>query len=81
MLEWNPTSGIPNEDDLVRMIATSEQEAFQIYNDYAYRMGFSVRYNKIRYRAGGKKISMRQFCCWKEGNKKTNGKRVNNTPS
>ena len=74
-MKSNPTLGIPNEDDLVGMIAMSEEEAFQIYNDYAYRMGFSVRCNNIRYRAGGKEISIRQFCCWKEGNKKTNGTR------
>ena len=59
MLEWNPTSGMPNVDDLVRMIAMSEEEAFQIYNDCAYWIGFSVRYNKICCIAGGKEISMR----------------------
>ena len=44
-------SGISNDDGLVGMIAMSEEEAFQIYNDCAHRMGFRVRYNKIHYRA------------------------------
>ena len=57
-MKWNPTSGMLNEDDLVGMIVMSEEEVFQIYNDYAYQMGFSVRCNKICYIVEVKEISM-----------------------
>ena len=53
-MEWNPTSRMPNKDDSVEMTAMLEDEAFQICNSCVYRIGFSVQYNKIRYKAGAK---------------------------
>ena len=54
--------------DLVGQIAYFQDEAFGIYNDYAFKVGFSVRYHKVRANLELKKLSMRQFgCCWKEG--------------
>ena len=61
---------------LVGATASSERQAFHIYNDYAYKVGFSVRYSKVRYRCTSKGggLCMRQFCCWKAGFKQDKGK-------
>jgi len=40
----------PMQEVLVGSTATSEHEVFHIYNDYAYKVAFSVRYSKIRHR-------------------------------
>ena len=59
----------PLQEVLVGATATSEHEAFHIYNDYVCKVGFSVRYSKVRhrYRVKGGGLCMRQFCCWKVG--------------
>jgi len=54
---------------LVEVTASSKREAFHIYNDYTYKIGFSVRYSKVRHRCKfkGGGLCMRPFCCWKVG--------------
>jgi len=55
----------PMRETLVGSTATSEREAFHIYNDCAYKVGFGVRYSKIRHRCKSKGggMCMCQFCC------------------
>ena len=62
----------------------SENEAYVFYNDYAYRLGFGIRRSKNRLSQKTKKMTMRQFCCWREGykvNKETEGKAHTNIDS
>jgi len=59
----------PLQEVLVGATANSEHEVLLIYNDYAYKVGFSIRYSKIRHRCKFKGVGlcMHQFCCWKAG--------------
>ncbi|XP_050263954.1 protein FAR1-RELATED SEQUENCE 5-like [Quercus robur] len=41
--------GIEDIETLLGMVVHSEDEAYKLYNDYAIRIGFSVRKEKIRY--------------------------------
>ena len=43
----------------------SEEEAYKLYNDYAIRIGFSVRKEKLRYVKNG--VRQREYVCSKEG--------------
>jgi len=41
--------------------------------EFTFKVGFSVRCHKVRRRVRTQKLSMRQFCCWKEGWKENKG--------
>ena len=49
----------------------SEVDAYEIYNDYSYRMGVGARKSKTRKRAKSEDISMRQFVAGKRGIRQT----------
>ncbi|KAI5649234.1 hypothetical protein M9H77_35239 [Catharanthus roseus] len=42
--------GISNRDSLVRIVISSEEDAFKLYNDHAFRMGFRVRKGNQKFR-------------------------------
>jgi len=67
----------PLQEVLVGVRDGCEHEAFNIYNDYAYKVGFSVRYSRTRNRCKSKggRSCMRQFCCWKEEFQRDKGQR------
>jgi len=62
--------------DLVGSSVYFQDEAFEIYNDYAFKVGSSVCYHKIRRRARTQDLSIHQFCCWKEGWKENKANNV-----
>ncbi|KAK4601355.1 hypothetical protein RGQ29_010777 [Quercus rubra] len=47
------------------MVVHSEEEAYKLYNDYAIRIGFSVRKEKLRYTKNG--VRQREYVRSKEG--------------
>ena len=55
------------DDNLLDKMVNSEDEAYALYNDYAFRTGFSIRKGKPRYFSGLKNIRQREFLCSKEG--------------
>uniref|UniRef100_A0A7N0UTI8 FAR1 domain-containing protein n=1 Tax=Kalanchoe fedtschenkoi TaxID=63787 RepID=A0A7N0UTI8_KALFE len=55
--------------ELIGFVVESEEVAYALYNDYARRIGFSIRRAKQRYRRGESRLSMRQFVCSKERTK------------
>ncbi|KAI5682011.1 hypothetical protein M9H77_03239 [Catharanthus roseus] len=65
---------ICNEDSLIRTTVIFEEDAFQFYNGHAFKLGFSIRKGRKRYRASSVIIYMRQFNCHKEGKKFDKGK-------
>nr|XP_023917131.1 protein FAR1-RELATED SEQUENCE 5-like [Quercus suber] len=52
-------------ENLLGMVVHSEEEAYKLYNDYAIRIGFSVRKEKLRYTKNG--VRQRDYVCSKEG--------------
>lgn len=44
----------------------TEDEAYEHYNRYAIRTGFSIRKNHKRRNTKGE-VTALNFCCWKEG--------------
>ena len=56
-----------SDDNLLDKVVNSEDEAYALYNDYALRIGFSIRKGKPRYFSGSKNIRQREFLCSKEG--------------
>jgi len=65
----------PWQEVFVGVRASCESEAFHIYNDYAYKVGFRVRYSKThnRCKSKGGGLCMHQFCCSKERFKQDKG--------
>ncbi|XP_019188786.1 PREDICTED: protein FAR1-RELATED SEQUENCE 5-like [Ipomoea nil] len=61
------SSSIPAVEDLVGVVVSNGDEAFDLYNEYAYRVGFSVRKGQQRYKASTKTIQMKRFFCYKAG--------------
>ncbi|KAF6174496.1 hypothetical protein GIB67_004690 [Kingdonia uniflora] len=59
------------------MVCDSEEDAFKKYNEFARKVGFSVRKDKIYKRADGS-IRSRMFVCFKQGLRKED-KRCKNT--
>ncbi|CAH9148939.1 unnamed protein product, partial [Cuscuta epithymum] len=59
--------------ELLGTTVSSENEAFELYNDYAYRIGFGVRYSTLRKRVGSSGFRGREFCCTKQGAKRNKG--------
>nr|GMD39417.1 protein FAR1-RELATED SEQUENCE 5-like [Ipomoea batatas] len=58
------------DQDLLGVSVSSIDEAYEVYNDYAFRLGFSVRRGKQRYSAGTKQLKMKKFNCSKSGFKR-----------
>ena len=40
-------------ENLLGMVVHNEEESYRLYNDYAIRIGFSVRKEKLRYTKNG----------------------------
>ncbi|XP_019199889.1 PREDICTED: protein FAR1-RELATED SEQUENCE 7-like [Ipomoea nil] len=64
----------PADQDLVGMSVCSVDEAYDMYNDYAFRVGFSVRRGKQRYTSATKTMKTKMFHCSKDGFKRITGK-------
>ncbi|KAK4760089.1 hypothetical protein SAY87_023220 [Trapa incisa] len=54
-------------DNLLGKIVRSEDEAYTLYNEYAYEKGFSIRKAKSRYYEGTRLIRQKEYVCSKEG--------------
>ncbi|XP_074297109.1 protein FAR1-RELATED SEQUENCE 5-like [Silene latifolia] len=64
-----------DKSELLHKEVNNEQEAYDLYNDCAFLMGFSIRRSKQRKRSDGcGGISLKQYCCSKEGCKKSDAK-------
>ncbi|XP_019179493.1 PREDICTED: protein FAR1-RELATED SEQUENCE 5-like [Ipomoea nil] len=62
-------SSVPVDQDLVGVSVSNVDEAYKLYNDYAYRVGFSVRKGKQRYKGSTNTVKMKRFYCSKAGHK------------
>ncbi|XP_031124343.1 protein FAR1-RELATED SEQUENCE 12-like [Ipomoea triloba] len=60
-------SSIPANQELVGHSVYSLEEAFDMYNDLASRMGFSVRKGKQYYFPGTRNVKSKKFYCYKAG--------------
>ncbi|XP_031131701.1 protein FAR1-RELATED SEQUENCE 5-like [Ipomoea triloba] len=60
-------SSIPANQELVGHSVYSLEEAFDMYNDLASRMGFSVRKGKQYYFPGTRNVKSKKFHCYKAG--------------
>ena len=49
--------------DLLELFVNSYEEAYILYDEYAFRMGFNIRKSNQRYRVGSKTLLMKRFCC------------------
>ncbi|KAI5649568.1 hypothetical protein M9H77_35573 [Catharanthus roseus] len=69
---------ISNEVSLVGTIVASEEDVFNSYNDYAFRLGFNVRKSKQKFKVGSSTKYLKQFYCYKQGKKceKENGREL-----
>lgn len=47
------------DNNLMGKVVNSEDEAYDLYNTYALRVGFSIRRGKVRWYGGCKKIRSR----------------------
>ncbi|WCJ18192.1 hypothetical protein M5689_000564 [Euphorbia peplus] len=57
----------PNRiDNLMGAVVYGDEEAYNLYNSYAIKIGFSVRKSKKRPSVDGK-IRQRELCCAKQG--------------
>ncbi|CAL1406638.1 unnamed protein product [Linum trigynum] len=56
-----------NDDILFGKTVSNEDEAYNLYNSYALRLGFSVRRGRYRYSGKTGKIIQREFLCSKQG--------------
>lgn len=63
------------ESELMFKEVNSDVEAYELYNDYAFRKGFSVRKSKVR-RSKNNDLSMRKFLCSNAGLKDEKRKRT-----
>ncbi|XP_031106266.1 protein FAR1-RELATED SEQUENCE 7-like [Ipomoea triloba] len=59
------SSSIPINQDLLGITVASIEEAYNLYNDYASRLGFSVRKGKQYYVPGTQIIKIKKFHCAK----------------
>ena len=62
-VEWLENS----DDNLLDKVTYTENEAYNLYNNYALQIGFSISKGKPRYFNGTKNIKQREFLCSKEG--------------
>ncbi|KAI5682464.1 hypothetical protein M9H77_03692 [Catharanthus roseus] len=65
------------EDSLVGSVFSSEEDAFKLYNDHAFRLGFSVRKGNRKFKAGYKTKYLKLFYRYKQGMKFDKGKMEN----
>ena len=56
-----------SDDNLLDKVAYTEDEAYNLYNNYALWTGFSIRKGKPRYFNGTKNIRQHEFLCSNEG--------------
>ncbi|XP_019198749.1 PREDICTED: protein FAR1-RELATED SEQUENCE 12-like [Ipomoea nil] len=67
------SSSILVDQYLVGLVVSNVDEPFELYNNYAYRLGFSVRKGHQRYKVSTNTIQMKNFCCSKTGYKANSG--------
>ena len=61
-------AGLENSDEnLLNKVVHNVDEAYALYNDYALRMGFSIRKGNPRYYNGTTNIKQNEFLHSKEG--------------
>ncbi|XP_019160719.1 PREDICTED: protein FAR1-RELATED SEQUENCE 2-like [Ipomoea nil] len=72
-IDVDGSSSIPVDQDLVGLVVSNADEAFEVYNSYAYRLGFSVRKGHQRYKESTNTIQMKKFCCSEAGYKANSG--------
>ncbi|XP_062233641.1 protein FAR1-RELATED SEQUENCE 5-like [Phragmites australis] len=60
---------IEEYNSVVNQMFVSEKDGYKFYNSYAAKKGFSVRKEKVRYKAGTKKMKWRRFCCSSKGHR------------
>jgi len=58
-----------DKSELTGKRVTSIDVAFEVYNEYAFRKGFSIRCDKLRRREGSQEVHSMEFCCSKQGSK------------
>ncbi|KAI5672483.1 hypothetical protein M9H77_12847 [Catharanthus roseus] len=58
-----------NDVSLVGIVVASEEDAFSSCNDYAFRLRYSVRKDKKKFKAGNSMKFLKHFYCHKQGNK------------
>ena len=56
-----------SDENLLNKVVHKGDEAYALYNDYALRMGFSIRKGTPSYYNGMKNIKQYKFLCSKEG--------------
>ncbi|XP_019166930.1 PREDICTED: protein FAR1-RELATED SEQUENCE 5-like [Ipomoea nil] len=66
-LDIDGSSSIPVDEDLVDVVVSNGVEAYELYNNYAYRAGFSVRKGNQRCKVYSKTVQMKMFMCSKAG--------------
>ena len=55
---------------LIGQSVKSEQEAYDLYNTYGLRVGFSIRRDSQRTKADRSGITTKRYCCYKQGTKR-----------
>ena len=55
---------------LIGQSVKSEQEAYDLYNTYGLRVGFSIRRDSQRTKADRSGITTKRYCCSKQGTKR-----------
>ena len=63
-----------DESELIGKRVSSLGVAFEVYNEYDFRKGFSIRCDKLPRREGSQEVRSREFCCGKQGVKRCPGK-------
>jgi len=53
------------ESELIGKRVSFLDAAFEVYNEYAFRKGFSIRCDKLQRREGSQEVRSREFCCSK----------------
>ena len=56
-----------SDDNLLDKVAYTEDEAYNLYNNYALQIGFSIRKGKPRYFNGTNNVRQREFLCSEGG--------------
>ncbi|XP_055960536.1 protein FAR1-RELATED SEQUENCE 5-like [Mercurialis annua] len=54
-------------DQLLKKVVYNEEQAYELYRNYGFRIGFSVRKGKQSYYSGTKNIKTKDYYCSKEG--------------
>ena len=50
-----------NESEMIGKSINSLDVVSDVYNEYAFRLGFSIRYDKLRRREGSQEVCLREF--------------------